>query len=100
MPRNAVITTITMSIGSPRRISAGFSTKKNGTKYIVLPRRIDCSPTLSGGAPASPAATNDASATGGVMNDTMPQYIMNRCTATGSNPAATSGGASTIARKM
>ena len=66
----------------------------------MLPRRIDCSPTCIGGALAMPAATNAPSATGGVMNDTMPQYIMNRCTATGSKPAATSGGASTMARKM
>ncbi|MNC96839.1 hypothetical protein D3C83_143130 [compost metagenome] len=81
-------------------MSAGLSTKKNGTKYIALPRRTDCRPTCIGGALAMPAATNAASATGGVMNDTMPQYIMNRCTATGSKPAATSGGASTMARKM
>ncbi len=89
-----------MSSGVPRRISAGFRTKKNGTKYMVLPSRIDCRPTCSGAAPASPAATNEASATGGVMKETIPQYIMNRCTATLSKPAATSGGASTIARKM
>ena len=54
-------------------MSAGFSTKKNGTMYMMLPSRIDCRPTLIGGAPARPEATKAASATGGVMKDTMPQ---------------------------
>ena len=50
--------------------------------------------------PAIGAAAKVASATGGVMKETMPQYMMKRCTASGSRPAFTSGGASTMARKM
>jgi hypothetical protein len=50
--------------------------------------------------PARGAAANVASATGGVMNETMPQYMTKRWTASGSSPALISGGASTIARKM
>ena len=42
MPTSVVTTMTTISSGPPRRISAGCRTKKDGTKYVVLPRHIDC----------------------------------------------------------
>ena len=52
------------------------------------------------GARASEDAATAASATGGVMKDTMPQYITNMCTASGFRPTSTRLGASSTARKM
>src|SRR5690606_38198230 len=99
-PSSAVPVTTTTSQGAPRRINAGLRTKKNGTKYMTDPIRIASKPMAKGLQRASGAAANEASATGGVMKDTMPQYMMKGCTAKGSSPAFTSGGASTIARKI
>ena len=67
---------------------------------MAVPSRIDCRPMRIADTPASGAAAKVASATGGVMYETMPQYMMKRCTASGSRPALTRGGASTMARKM
>jgi len=52
---------------SPRRISAGLSTKAKGRMNSTDPRRIARIPVLSPPLPAIPAATTAASATGGVM---------------------------------
>ena len=40
---------------------------------MIDPTRIDSQPVFMAGAPAMPAAANDAMATGGVMDDNMPQ---------------------------
>jgi len=40
---------------------------------MMLPTRIDSQAVCMGGAPAMPAAANEAMATGGVIEDSMPQ---------------------------
>ena len=67
---------------------------------MMLPIFIACSPVRIGPALAIDAAAKAASATGGVMKDTMPQYMMNMCTASGSSPTLIRLGASSTARKM
>ena len=67
---------------------------------MAVPSFVACKPIRIADVLAIGAAANVASATGGVMNETMPQYMMKRCTASGSMPAFTSGGANTMARKM
>lgn len=69
-------------------------------KYITTPSRVASNATRMGLVPARPAAAKAPIATGGVMKETMPKYSMNRCTAVGWKPAAISGGASTMTRKM
>ena len=74
--------------------------KKNGIKYVLAPKPMARKPVAIGFASAMEAAAKAPSATGGVINDNMPQYKMNRCTASGLRPPLIKAGARMIARKM
>ena len=66
-------TLATTVAGSPLSSRAGLSTKQNGTTYMAVPRRMAWIPMRVWLTFAIGAAAKAASATGGVMNDTMPQ---------------------------
>lgn len=90
---------IRISLGEPWRIMAGFKTKKNGMKYFTKPNCIALNPVFMGSDPAKPAPAKADKATGGVIYDAIPQYIINKWTAKGYKPLFTNAGAKINARK-
>ena len=76
-PKIAVVKAWIFSINEPCNKSAGLNTKKNGTKYIIAPKRIAANPARIGATFATEAAANAANATGGVIKLNIPQYITN-----------------------
>ncbi len=68
-------------MGVPMSSRAGPRTKRNGTMYTRMPMRMALYPVRIGSAPARAPAAKAARATGGVMAESMPQYIMYKCAA-------------------